>query len=447
MDHFEYRPADGVTRLMCEDTDLAAIAAEVGTPTYIYSKATLTAHYERTRQAFAPLDPLICYSIKSCSNLAICRILADLGAGMDAVSGGEIERAHLAGCPMSKVVYAGVGKSEREIRAALSGEHALIESAAADRGPIGWFNVESEQEFETIAAIARDMNVRAHAALRVNPDVDPKTHRYTTTGTKETKFGVDLDRAMAFFESYGHDEFLSLDAIHIHLGSPIYTTEPYVRGIGKVLDLIDKVEAKGHKITAIDLGGGFGANYETDASPGALQYAEAIVPLLKDRADAGTRIILEPGRSIVANAGVLLMRVEYVKDGPGKKFIICDAGMHTLIRPALYEAFHFIWPAQVAPEHTPPKRGKEMELPGLEVQDVVGPICETADFLAKERKLPPVKRGDLVAVFTAGAYGMAMANNYNSHELPAEVLVEGGSFRVIRKRQDIASILAEELAV
>jgi len=447
MDHFEYRSRGDRAGLVCEETDLAAVVDRVGTPTYIYSKATLTEHYERTRMAFAPLDPLICYSIKSCSNLAICRVLADLGAGMDAVSGGEIERAHLAGCPMSKVVYAGVGKSEREIRAALSGQHALIDAASADRGPIGWFNVESEQEFETIAAIARDMNIPAHAALRVNPDVDPKTHRYTTTGTKETKFGVDLDRAMAFFEAYGRDEFLSLDAIHIHLGSPIYTTEPYVRGIGKVLDLIDRVEANGHRITAIDLGGGFGANYETDASPAALQYAEAIVPLLKERAEAGTRIILEPGRSIVANAGVLLTRVEYIKDGPGKKFIICDAGMHTLIRPALYEAFHFIWPVDVELEHVPPKRAKELELPGLLVQDVVGPICETADFLAKERKLPPVNRGDLMAVFTAGAYGMAMANNYNSHELPAEVLVEGGDFRVIRNRQSIASILADELAV
>jgi diaminopimelate decarboxylase len=441
MDHFAYENG----RLCCEGVDLEGLAREHGTPTYVYSTATLVAHYDRIAAAFVELDPLICYSIKSCSNLEICRTLALRGAGMDAVSGGEVERAWLCGCPMDKVVYAGVGKSDREIRAALSGACALVDDEAArGRGPIGWFNIESEQEFETVASIARELGVKVHAALRVNPDVDPKTHRYTTTGTKETKFGVDLERAEAFFERYGADEYLVLDAVHIHLGSPIYTTEPYVRGIEKVLALIDGLEAKGHTINAIDLGGGFGADYESDRSPNAVEYAEAIVPLLRERARRGTRIILEPGRAISANAGVLLTRVEYVKQGPEKQFVICDAGMHTLIRPALYEAFHFMWPAVVKTEQTPTRRAQTLDLPGLTTCDVVGPICETGDFLARERDLPPMKRGDILAVFTAGAYGMAMASNYNSHTQPAEVLVADNTARVVRRRQTVEGMLRLE---
>ena len=441
MDDFSYR--DG--RLGCEGVDLVSLADEFGTPTYVYSRATLEGHYDRIAAAFAELNPLICYSIKSCPNLEVCRVLVGRGAGMDAVSGGEIERAWLAGCPMDKIVYAGVGKSEPEIRAALSGGHSLLnDAAAADRGAIGWFNIESEQEFQAVAAIARELGVKVHAALRVNPDVDPRTHRYTTTGTKETKFGVDLERALAFFERFGRDESLVLDALHIHLGSPIYSTEPYVRGVKKVLGLVEELESRGQAIKAIDLGGGFGADYETDRSPHAAEYAEAIVPLLRERVAKGTRIILEPGRAISANAGVLLTRVVYVKDGPDKRFVICDAGMQTLIRPVLYEAFHFIWPAIVGPEHVPPRRAKTLELPGLVRCDVVGPICETGDFLALERDLPPVKRGDVLAVFTAGAYGMSMASNYNSHVLPAEVLVSGGASRVVRRRQTVPELLAHE---
>ncbi len=441
MDDFSYR--DG--RLGCEGVDLVSLADEFGTPTYVYSRATLEGHYDRIAAAFAELNPLICYSIKSCPNLEVCRVLADRGAGMDAVSGGEIERAWLAGCPMDKIVYAGVGKSGPEIRAALSGGHSLLhDPAAADRGAIGWFNIESEQEFPAVAAIARELGVKTHAALRVNPDVDPKTHRYTTTGTRETKFGVDLKRALAFFERFGRDEHLVLDALHIHLGSPIYSTEPYVSGVRKVLALVEELESRGHAIEAIDLGGGFGADYETARSPRAAEYAEAIVPLLRERAQKGTQMILEPGRTISANAGVLLTRVAYVKEGPGKRFVICDAGMQTLIRPALYEAFHFIWPAVVGSEHVPPRRAESLDLPGLVRCDVVGPICETGDFLALERDLPPVERGDVLAVFTAGAYGMSMASNYNSHALPAEVLVSGATSRVVRRRQTVSDLLAHE---
>ena len=464
MDHFTYRN----TSLWCEGVSATALADRFGTPTYVYSTATLREHFQRIKAAFAELDPLMCYSIKSCGNLAVCRVLSELGCGMDAVSGGEVERAWLAGCPMDKIVYAGVGKTDAEIRASLDGRcsmlstasptvrEGLASSSAADsrhgvaghpttRGPIGWFNIESEQEFETIARIARDLGVTTHAALRVNPDVDPKTHVYTTTGKKETKFGVDLERAQAFFDRYGRDEFLKLDAIHIHLGSPIYTTDPYVEGIRKVLGLIDVVERRGMRINAIDLGGGFGANYETDRSPLAADYAAAIVPLLRDRVRQGTKIILEPGRTISANAGILLTRVLYVKEGGSKTFVITDAGMHTLIRPSLYGSFHFMWPAEVSRDHVPPRRAEKLELPRLISCDVVGPICESSDFLAKDRALPPMKRGDVLAVFTAGAYGMTMTSNYNAHPMPAEVMVEGDAARIVRRRQTIADLVAPEL--
>jgi diaminopimelate decarboxylase len=363
----------------------------------------------------------------------------------------------LAGCPMDRIVYAGVGKTDAEIQAALDGRHSLLgsdratkrrrdEGKAAARGSIAYFNIESEPEFENIAAIARQMGVKARGALRVNPDVDPKTHVYTSTGKKETKFGVDIERAIAFFERYGRDEFLALDAIHLHIGSPVYEIAAYVAAVEKSLKLIDDLAARGFKVRALDLGGGFGADYETDRSPVAADYAKAIVPLLRDRVRAGLKIILEPGRTISANAGLLLTRVLYVKEGGGgKQFVICDAGMHTLIRPALYGAFHFIWPAEPGPGFVPQKRAEKMEMAGLRACDIVGPICESGDFLAKERALPPVKRGDVIAVFTAGAYGMVMANNYNTQPLPAEVLVAGGDASLIRLRQNIEDLVLPEL--
>lgn len=427
MDSFQYR--DG--RLFAEEVALEAIAREVGTPVYVYSKATLTGHYDRLAQAFAALDPLICYSIKSSSNLSICRTLIERGAGMDVVSGGELFRAIQAGVDPAHCVYAGVGKTDREIRYAI------------EQG-LGWFNVESEAEFENISRIAKSMNATCRAALRVNPDVDPKTHRYTSTGKKETKFGVDIERAKAFFASYGNDPHCHLRAIHLHIGSPVYTVEPYVDSITKALALIDELEAQGHAIDMLDLGGGFGADYESAQSPVLASYAERIVPLLEARVQKGLQIILEPGRTIVANAGILLVRVEYVKKGGEKTFIICDAGMNALIRPCHYDAFHFIWPAKVKSEHVPAKRAKDMDLPGLITADVVGPICESGDFLAKDRPLPPVQRGDLLAVYTAGAYGMVMASRYNSMPLPAEVMVDGDSATIIRARETWEDLIAHE---
>jgi diaminopimelate decarboxylase len=448
MDDFTYR--DG--RLHAEGVDLNELADRIGTPTYVYSAATLRTHYRTFAAAFSRLSPQICFSIKSCSNLGVLKTLVDQGAGLDAVSGGEVERAWLAGCPMERVAFAGVGKSDAEIRAALDGRFSLLgEAAAIGRGPVGCFNVESEAEFETIAGIARELGVRAHAALRVNPDVDAKTHAYTTTGKKENKFGVDLDRALAFFDRYGRDDSLRLDALHIHLGSPIYTVEPYVEAIHKLLALIDTLASRGHAVRTLDLGGGFGADYTTGRSPAPADYASAIVPLLEARVRGGLRIMMEPGRMICANAGVLLTRVLYVKPGATKTFVIGDAGMHTLIRPSLYGAFHFIWPADCSAASgrggfVPHSREERSSLPGLMNCDVVGPICESSDFLAKDRPLPPVRRGDVLAVFTAGAYGMSMASHYNTHMLPAEVLVDGREARVMRARETLADVLKPERA-
>lgn len=420
--------------LHAEGVSLDTIASEVGTPTYVYSAGTIREHYRRLADAFAPLDPLICYSIKSCGNLSICRLIGELGGGMDVVSGGELERAVAAGVPAAKCVFAGVGKTDEEIRAAIG-------------CGIGLLNVESEAEFENIAAIAGQMRREARCALRVNPDVDPKTHRYTSTGKKETKFGVDIERAKAFFDRYGRGEFArfaKLVGLHLHIGSPVYTTAPYVDAVTKTIALIDELTRGGHRIEVLDLGGGFGADYESDQSPVAADYAEAIVPLLAERARTGLKFILEPGRTIVANAGILLLRVLYMKTSGEKTFAICDGGMNALLRPSHYNAFHFMWPVNPAAGFVPQRRAKEMSLPGLVPMDVVGPICESGDFLAVDRPLPPLKRGDMLAVFTAGAYGMSMASRYNASPLPAEVLVDGDAFRVVRRRETYADLMAHE---
>jgi len=427
MDFFNYQQAS----LHCEDVPAHVIASAVGTPCYVYSKATLVEHHRRIAAAFAAVNPLICYSVKSCGNLSVCRTLVECGAGMDVVSGGELYRARAAGAPPSAIVYAGVGKRDDEI------------SAALDAG-IYLFNVESEEEFENIARIARARNASCECALRINPDVDPHTHRFTTTGTKETKFGVDIERARAFFRSYGRDPHARLVGLHLHIGSPVYQTEPYVEAVRKALALRNELMAEGFTISVLDVGGGFAADYETGRSPAAADYARAIVPLLEPAVRNGLRIVLEPGRSIAANAGILLTRVQYVKRSGDKTFAICDAGMNALLRPSHYDAFHFIWPTDPAPEFVPSQRTEKPEIPGLVNVDVVGPLCETGDYLALDRAMPPVVRGDLVAIYTAGAYGMSMASRYNSSPLPAEVLVDGKEFAIVRRRETYEDLIAHE---
>jgi diaminopimelate decarboxylase len=428
MDHFNYRNGE----LYCENVSAEAIAHHVCTPCYVYSQQTLIDHYERLALAFAALKPLICFSIKSCGNLSVCRALGERGAGMDLVSGGELHRALQAGVDASKCVYAGVGKTDQEIRFAIESN-------------VGWLNVESEQEFENISRIAKSMNATCRAALRVNPDVDPKTHRYTSTGKKETKFGVDIERAKAFFKTYGNDAHCALRGIHLHIGSPVNSIDPYVDAVEKSLRLIDELAAEGYRVEMLDLGGGFGADYQTEQSPPAADYAGRIVPLLANRVKNGLQIILEPGRTIVGNAGILLTRVLYVKKSGEKTFAICDGGMNALIRPSHYGAFHFIWPVKVSSAHVPNVRSEKMSMNGLQAIDVVGPICESGDFLALDRPLPPVQRGDLLAVFTAGAYGMVMASRYNSSPLPAEVMVHGDRVTIVRQRESYDDLTAHEV--
>ncbi len=424
MDLFQYKNG----RLYAENVDVDAIAQQVGTPVYIYSKSTVLDHFNKIRSAYAELDTMICYSVKACGNLNLLKVLADAGSGFDIVSGGELYRVMQAGGDPSKIVYAGVGKTDREIKEAL------------DAG-IAYFNIESEAELENLIALTRQAGKTAKAALRVNPDIEYDTHKHITTGVKETKFGVDIERAQRVFAQYGGNGVVELCAIHIHLGSGGKTIDPYVNGVRKILPLIDRLRDKGHRIEALDLGGGYGADYVTDSVPSAADYASGIVPLLKDK---GLKLILEPGKSIVANAGIMLTRTLYTKQSGRKRFVIVDAGMNDLIRPCLYEAFHFIWPTTVEPRFVPQKRTPDDALEGLEAVDVVGPICESADFFAKDRPLPPIQRGDLLAIFTTGAYGYTMACTYNARPLPAEVLVDGDAFTIIRKRQTYEDLVAHE---
>jgi diaminopimelate decarboxylase len=438
--------------LHAERVPLAAIAEAVGTPTYVYSAGAIRAAYRRLEAAFAPLRPRLHYAVKASPNLHLCRLLRELGAGMDVVSGGELERAWLAGTPMADVVFAGAGKSDDEIRAALDGRFCpLRETAArwrapdpAGRGPVGLLNVESQSELQALAAIAAGLGVRARACLRVNPNVDPHTHEYTTTGKDENKFGIDADRIVELFATWAGHPGVELVGLHVHIGSPVPEIEPYAEAIGVLLRLVDDLEGRGHRVTVLNLGGGWPVSYAEGDVPPLEAYAERVVPLLRPRVERGLRVLLEPGRSITANSGLLLTRVQHVKRGRAKTFVICDGGMHTLIRPALYRAFHFIWPVRWP--GPPPACRERPDVAGLAPVEVVGPICETGDFLARDRHLPPLGRGDLLAVFSAGAYGMAMASNYNDHGRPAEVLVDGDDARVVNERQSLAELLETERA-
>jgi len=424
MDYFEYKQGS----LFAEDVSVEAIAEEVGTPVYIYSKATFLEHLQKIRQAYSRLDTTICFSVKACGNINILKFMAEAGSGFDIVSGGELYRALQAGGEPSKIVFAGVGKTDTEIIEALN-------------AGIGYFNIESEQELENLIRLARQKGNQTKAALRVNPDVEVKTHAFLKTGKKETKFGVDIERAVKVFSEYGKNEAVRLCAIHLHLGTGGKKIDPFVEAVKKILPLINQLRSQGHAIEAIDLGGGYGADYESNTVPSATEYASGIVPLLKDK---NLKLILEPGKSICANAGIMLTRVLYTKRGGRKKFIIVDAGMNDLIRPSLYDAFHFIWPAKVDEKLVPQQREKNLKLDGTEVVDVVGPICEGADFFAKDIHLPVTKRGDLVSVFTAGAYGFTMSSNYNARRRAAEVLVDGDKFSIIRKRETYDDLITLE---
>ena len=425
MDFFNYKNSE----LFCEGVPAEKIAAEVGTPAYVYSKATLLHHYRQIAGAFAPINATVCYSVKSLGNINILKLLVETGCGMDVTSGGELFRALEAGCDPKKIIYAGVGKTDQEI-------------ADGIRTGIAAFNLESEAEIENIDRVAASIGMKAIGAIRINPDVDPKTHVKTTTGKKETKFGVDIDRAERVFEQYRNLKNLRIAGVHIHIGSPVYEIEPYIEAVKKMTALIDRLTERGHKIEWFDMGGGFAVNYEQpDQAFPVTEHAKALLPLL---ANKPYHIALEPGRYIAGNSGILLTRVLYRKTGGEKKFVIVDAGMNDLIRPTLYESYHHIWPVKPDAKNIPPQRSRSFEPFNGETVDVVGPICESGDYLAKARALPPTKRGDLLAVFTAGAYGFAMSSNYNNRPRAPEVLVDGDTYKIIRRRETLEDLVALE---
>ncbi len=412
MHHFAYR--GGV--LHAEDVSLAAIAAEVGTPFYCYSTATLERHYKVLLQAFSGLRAAIYYAIKANSNQAVIATLARLGAGMDVVSEGELRRARAAGVPADRIIFAGVGKTRAEMA------YALAEGILA-------FNVESEAELEVLSEVAAGLGRTARIALRVNPDVDAKTHAKISTGKAENKFGVPYDEAPRLYAKAAALPGLEVAGIHMHIGSQITDLKPFRDAFTLMRELVGVLRAGGHKLEHLDLGGGLGVPHLSgnDIPPTPDEYAAVVRETL---GDLGLEIALEPGRMIVANAGVLVSRVIYAKEGRDKTFTIVDAAMNDLIRPTLYEAEHEICAVD---EETSRK-------PQI-AQDVVGPVCETGDYLALERALPPLAAGDLIAFMTAGAYGAAMSSTYNSRPLVPEVLVKGGEWAVVRPRQSYDDLI------
>lgn len=425
MDHFAYRNRN----LFCEDVSVAAIAEQYGTPVYIYSEATLLRHLKELQTAFAEANPIICYSVKANGNLSIAKLMADHGAGFDVTSGGEFYRAIKAGNAQSKIVFAGVGKTDREIEYALKNNVYL-------------FDVESEEELHAIGRVAERLGVVANVALRVNPDLPPKTHVKTDTSVKGVKFGLDIETVLDVAKGVVGHKHLCVAGLHMHLGSPILSTEPYRLGCEKAVRLIAELRAQGHKVSVLNMGGGFGIHYRKQEALAASEFAKVILPAVKE---TGCQLVLEPGRFIVGNAGILVSKVLYNKETGGKRYIIQDAAMNDLIRPTLYDSFHRIWP--VAPSEAAPECPTDYEaaIEGTITQDVVGPVCESGDFLAKGRNLPEMKSGDLMAIFSAGAYGMTMSSNYNARCRAAEVLVSGSTHRLIRRRETYEDLVACEM--
>jgi diaminopimelate decarboxylase len=412
MNHFHYR--NGV--LCAEDVPLPLIADAVGTPFYCYSTATLTRHY-RVFAAALPKSALIAFSVKANGNLAVLKTLGDLGAGADVVSAGELKKALAAGIPASRIVFSGVGKTRDEM------------SLGLDAG-IYQFNVEGEPELELLNEVALSRNATAQVTIRVNPDVDAKTHAKITTGTYETKFGVPWSRARLAYALAAKLPGLEVVGVDVHIGSQITELAPFKAAFQRVADLITVLRADGHRITRADLGGGLGVPYRLDNTPppDPAAYGEIITSITKG---LDVQLILEPGRLIAANAGILVSRVLYVKPGEAKTFLVLDAGMNDLIRPAMYDAHHDILPVAEAKPNSPTRR-----------YDVVGPVCETADLFARDRDLPEAKGSDLMAIMTAGAYGAVMASAYNARPPAAEILVHGREWYVVRPRMTLEALIA-----
>jgi diaminopimelate decarboxylase len=416
MDYFEYRNGE----LFAEGVPIQRIAREVGTPTYIYSLATLRRHFRVFDQAFSRIPHLICFSVKVNSNLAVLRTFVREGAGFDIVSGGELFRVLKAGADPQKIVFSGIGKTKEEM------EYAL-------KAGILMFNVESEQELAALDETAGRLGKKAPISLRVNPDVDPQTHPYISTGMKKSKFGIDIKRSMEIYKkalSLPHLEVIGVDC---HIGSQLTSTQPFVDALSRVREYLDRVLAgslkkEGVHIRYLDLGGGLGIRYKDEEPPHPNEYAEA---LIRELEGLDVTLILEPGRVIVGNAGILVTQVLYLKETVEKKFVVVDGAMNDLIRPALYGSYHAIRPVVDRP-------GEKI------VADVVGPICESGDFFAKDREIERPEQGDLLAVMSAGAYGFIMASNYNSRPRAAEVLVDGESFHVVRRRETLEDLVSGE---
>jgi len=415
MDHFTYQRG----QLHAESVSLADIARSVGTPAYVYSRATLSRHYQAFDQALQGMPHLICYAVKANSNLAVLNVLARLGAGFDIVSGGELERVIRSGGTPEKIVFSGVGKTSAEIRAGL-------------RAGIKCFNVESADELERIAGIAGQLRVRAPISLRVNPDVDPKTHPYISTGLKENKFGIPADEAYELY-TMAHYEYPMLDLVGIdcHIGSQLTEISPVIEALDRVLDIVEKLEQAQVNLKHLDIGGGLGISYQDEQPPEPEQYVQALRERLQQRDMMELTLILEPGRAIAGNAGILLTRVEYLKNTPGHHFAVVDAAMNDLMRPALYDA----WQEVVAVE---PRNSD-----ATKIWDIVGPVCETGDTLAKQRVLS-LQEGDLLAIRSSGAYGFSMSSNYNSRPRPPEIMVDGEDFYVVRRREVMDDLMAME---
>lgn len=408
MDYFSYKNQS----LHAEDIDVKVLAAQYGTPLYVYSRATLERHWHAFNDALGDHPHLICYAVKANSNIGVLSVLAKLGSGFDIVSGGELARVIEAGGDMSKVVFSGVGKTPEEIEFALQqGIHC--------------FNVESEPELERINAVAGKLGKKAPISLRINPDVDAKTHPYISTGLKANKFGIARERAVEVYSLAASLEHLNVVGMDCHIGSQLTETGPFVDALDRLLELVDELAAKGIDISHLDVGGGLGVTYKDETPPHPKEYAKAIAAKMAGREHL--TLIMEPGRAIAANAGIMLTKVEFVKEGEEKSFAIVDAAMNDLIRPSLYSAWMSIIPVDENPAHKP------------HVYDVVGPICETGDFIGKDRELA-IAPGDLLAVRSAGAYGFVMASNYNTRCRPAELLVDKSDVHVVRERENLKDL-------
>ena len=416
MNHFEYRNGE----MFAEGVPVKRIAKEVGTPAYVYSLATLKRHFQVFDRAFSAVPHIVCFSVKANSNIALLRAFAKEGGGFDIVSGGELFRALRAAADPKKIVFSGVGKKKDEI------EYAL-------KSGILMFNVESEDEMVTLNEIAGGIGKKAPISLRINPDVDPQTHPYISTGMKKAKFGVDIKRSLENYKKAVSMPNLEVVGVDCHIGSQLTSLSPFVDALARVREYLDRVlvgslKREGVKIRYLDLGGGLGISYKDEMPPHPEEYARAIIQGLEG---LDVTLILEPGRVIVGNAGILITEVQYIKETDEKKFVIVDGGMNDLIRPALYGSYQAIQPVVE-------KNSEKI------VADVVGPICESGDFFAKDREIARPRRGDLLAVMSAGAYGFTMASNYNSHPKPPEVLVDGDQYYVIRTRETMDDLIRGE---